>query len=223
MIDDDTDLDEGVPERRQASPEPLGASLEERLAAQGQGSLEGFTPPKPPKKRADGRGIGIRRSATEFNKDLEEVAQLIGDNKPSWAIIQHFAKRNVTKGTVIRWINKIRQRIKDDAKDEIPILREKLMLQMRQEREKCISVGDRSNARHYFKLEMDLLGLAAPEKHDVRAVVIAPQVEEDPGEVLRKRGMTEEQLQQLIEVLGGPIRNAPPAGLIGDTSTFEEK
>lgn len=214
--DDSHDLTQ----RRATAQEPLGASLQERLAAQGADPRMPF--PKPRKKRSDGRGGGARRSVSDVRKDIEAVAKHLADGKPRWWIVEHYGKRKVPASTVDRWIAAVRERMQADLVDELPTLREKLLGQLRRERKACIDSGDQTNARQYFKLEVELLGLAAPEKHDVRAVVaqMAAPAEVDPGELLRAEGVSDEQLRIIGEVARGLTakRAGVPVGLIGDTT-----
>lgn len=204
---DDEILDD-LANRREAGPEALGATLEERLAAQGQSAVEPVLRyPKPGKKRADGRPRGARRGQADVKRDVDQVAKFLAEGKPRWWIVQHYGARKVPARTVDNWISFVRQRWQDTLKDELPTLREKLVNQMRKARQQCLSGDepDHTNARLYFREEINLLGLAAPEKHDVRALVAVAQApaEVDPGELLRAEGVSDEQLRVITDVARG--------------------
>jgi hypothetical protein len=211
---------EDLTHRRETAPEVLGATLEERLAAQGDARR---TPPrKPPKKRADGRPSGIRRAQAQIQRDMAKVKELMEEGVSRSDILAEIPKMSVR--TVDRYMAHVHEQRRRDAEMAKPFEVQSSIARISVLSRKAEKEAAWGAVARFESMLLDIRGMRAPERHDVRAVVAqvsAPVEDFDARAGLV--GATDEELAAVKAVAQKLVAKASTgiAGLIGDTTVEE--
>lgn len=167
------------------------------------------------------RPRGDRRSRNTIEQFLRIVEEEWTKGVPSHAIVRLLAKKNVAQATVYRYIAEVQEKWAASVKAAEPFVREQRLARLRKLAAKLEKEGEYVPMVQLEKLLNAMLGVNAPERHDVRAAVVSTSEAAAPE--LDLALVDDATLEGLERAADAKLLRTAPAGLIGDTTLQEAK
>jgi uncharacterized protein YigA (DUF484 family) len=162
---------------------------------------------------------GPRKSRAEVDRNLELADKLLGDGQGRQAVMAKLGARGVAAASVDRYIARVYDRWKEERQLVAPALVEQRLERLNRLARKFEKERKYIPLVQVEKMLNLMLGVNAPERHEVKgavavAGVVAPPVF-DPGL------LDDQELAAVKSAAAKMMRQAAPAGLIGDTTAVE--
>lgn len=161
------------------------------------------------------RPRGDRRSRNTIEQFLRVVEDEWTKGVPSHAIVRLLAKKNVAQATVYRYIAEVQEKWAASVKAAEPFVREQRLARLRKLAAKLEKEGEYVPMVQLEKLLNAMLGVNAPERHDVRAAVVSTT---EAAPELDLALVDDATLEGLERAADAKLSRTAPAGLIGDTT-----
>lgn len=151
---------------------------------------------------------------------VELVDQRLTSGVPRYAIIAELERKGVARSTVDRYIATVEARWREESKAAEPSVREQALARLAALSLEAQAAGEYPSVARFEHMRCTILGVYAPERHDVRALVATA-----PVEPLDLSIVSDEELAAIKSASARLAQKAPAlgTGLIGDTTVVEAK
>jgi carboxylesterase type B len=167
--------------------------------------------------RPDGRPGGDKRTRAAMLRLVELVDQRLTSGVPRYAIVAELERKGVARSTVDRYIATVEARWQAESKAAEPSVREQALARLTALSIEAQGAGEYASVARFEHMRCTILGVYAPHRHDVRALVAtteAPQVD---------LSLVSDDELSAIKSAAAKLAQKAPAGLVGDTTAVEAK